>query len=86
MDIYPSDNAINMCYYNFYLEAKENLVLANFTTNVLHCKKKLYCNCNYRVLMSVCVSLCMSSCVCACVHDNSKNYVSVNMKLEHCSI
>ena len=30
MDIYPSDNVINMCYYNFYLEAKENLILANF--------------------------------------------------------
>ena len=28
--IYPSDNAINMCYYNFYLEAKENFILANF--------------------------------------------------------
>ena len=30
MDTYPSDNAINMCYYNFYLEAKGNLILANF--------------------------------------------------------
>ena len=27
--------------------------------------------------------VCVCVCVCVCVHDNSKNYGSVHMKLEH---
>ena len=30
-----------------------------------------------------CPSVCVSVCVCACVHDNSKNNVSIHLKLEH---
>ena len=39
--------------------------------------------CNYRVLMCICVSVCVCVCVSVCVHDNSKNNGSIHLKLEH---
>ena len=29
------------------------------------------------------MSVCVSVCLCVCVHDNSKNYGSIHLKLEH---
>ena len=33
--------------------------------------------------MFVCVCVCVSVCLSVCVHDNLKNYGSIDLKLEH---
>ena len=35
------------------------------------------------VCVSVCLCVCIGVCLCVCVHDNSKNYISIHLKLEH---
>ena len=33
--------------------------------------------------VGVCLSMCVTECLSVCVHDNSKNNVSIQLKLEH---
>ena len=57
--------------------------VAQLPLNKCSLLKLRFINRKYRVLISVCVSRCLSVCLYVCVRDNSKNYGSVDLKLEH---